>query len=256
MEFIKFDLKQEHDSEDELADYPPEVPFPPNLGLDPLGMLSTHNARGKLVTGSKTPRRARGGKVNKGKGAYIIKTFVPLASQSKVFKSPSYAIVPQIYHPAVRMIDLNLIAHSLWCVKCNQPLSLRNCVSDDSNSCRTQLQVRCLHCSKVVPITLSLLDRNGDCVPYCSSLITKGSNLNYKLLAERCLEVGMQLDLLNSLIPRPDNRGRSRPTPTIEIPEEKIMKVFSKWGSFEFISILYVSHCWYDQTIFLKHVFI
>jgi hypothetical protein len=224
MEFVNVEVKQElFDSEDELPD---DVQNPleqcPSNGLDPLRTLPQRSQRGNFA-------RARGGKVvSRGRGAYVIKSTIPSVSRAPSFvnKQSASFIIPKIYHPAVRMIDLNLMAHSLWCDKCNQPLSLRHCVSDNSNTCKTLLKVRCLKCLKIVPIKLSFLDSNGDCAPYCSSLITKDSNLNYKLLAERCMEVGMQLDLLNSLVPRPDNRGRSRPTPTIAIPDAKILKVF------------------------------
>jgi len=230
MEFVNVNaVKQEHfDSEDEIPDYlRPDVPCPSNSGQDPLRTQPKRNQRGKSATGSKT--RGRGGKVGRGRGAYIIKSFVQTASRalSKDVKPPASYAIPQIYHPALRMIDLNLIAHRLWCDKCNQALSLRNCVSDDTNACRTLLQVRCLKCSRIIGLTLTLLDTNGDLASYCTNLITKGSNLDLKSLADRCMEVGMQLEMLNSLIPRPDNRGRSRTNPTVHIPEDKILNAFS-----------------------------
>lgn len=152
-----------------------------------------------------------------------------LGFQEKAAATEVLRNIPQIYHPSVRMIDLNLMAHSLWCVECDMPLTLRNCVSDDSTAHKTLLQVRCLNCSKIFPITLSLLDKNGDCAAYCAGLITTStSDLNYRKLADRCIEVSKQLDMLNSNeIPRPKNPGNVRPLP-VAIPDNKVMDTFRK----------------------------
>ncbi|XP_059472978.1 protein suppressor of hairy wing-like [Neocloeon triangulifer] len=123
--------------------------------------LTMPRHRGKFVKKSKLASlnclRKQWTRVDNGQQANKIKKIDNLGDDGNI---------PQFFIPAVRLVDLNLLAVKLWCQFCDKPLSLRNCVDEKKNMFKSLLQIQCTYCDKVREVSLSWVDEKGGTIVY------------------------------------------------------------------------------------------
>jgi len=107
-----------------------------------------------------------------------------------------YGDIPRLYNPTLRLVDLNLLAKILWCQQCCLPLSLRKAVLDKYNMYKSELHIKCLGCSEVKVVPLTLLGPDGNCGAYQKVLRIRYAKQDLKVMTDKCLEANKQPSLI------------------------------------------------------------